>query len=306
MADSAMLDRPFQAVLERHQKYEGTKVYQFPLWPEPERGVPNEFSRSALFAAIQATDARYLDNEQIASQEGFSITYTGRRLNQIHLDVFEGIMHLARGREEGNRIEFTAHQLLTLIGRDAGSSQYKWLTRTFNHITATSVAVYKNGIKVFWGSLLPKGTFDGKKYVIEINRELIALFYRGFTRIDWEQRRALRRKPLAQWLQLYYSSHAEPYAISLEFIREKSGSSTKCLRKFKQMVNAALAELKRVGAITSARFLPKNMLVVERTPSASQQRHIEKRTRHRKYATKRSAKPVSLLPDLFKEGLEED
>ena len=165
--DTLPMERPFQTVLERHQKYESAKILQFPLWPEPERGVPNEFSRSALFAAVQATDKRYLDNEQIASQEGFSITYTGMRLNQIHLDVFEGVMHLARGLPEGNRIEFTAHQLLTLIGRDAGSSQYKWLTRTFSHITATSVAVHKDGGKVFWGSLLPKGAFDGKKYVID-------------------------------------------------------------------------------------------------------------------------------------------
>ena len=274
MVDMLPMERPFQAVLERHQKYERTKILQFPLWPEPERGVPNEFSRSALFAAVQATDKRYLDNEQIASQDGFTITYTGRRLNQIHLDVFEGIMHLARGLPEGNRIEFTAHQLLTLIGRDAGSSQYKWLTRTFNHITATSIAVYRDGIKVFWGSLLPKGAFDGKKYVVEINRELITLFHRGFTHIDWLQRRNLRRKPLAQWLQLYYSSHAKPLDVSLGFLREKSGSSTKSLTKFKQMVKAALGELEKVGAINAWQIDERENVHIERTPSPSQQRYL--------------------------------
>jgi hypothetical protein len=71
MPHTIAMDRPFQAVLERHQKYQNTKALQFPLWPEPERGVPNEFSRSALFAAVQATDKRYLDNEQIASQGDF-------------------------------------------------------------------------------------------------------------------------------------------------------------------------------------------------------------------------------------------
>jgi hypothetical protein len=29
------------------------KLYQLPLWPEPVRGAPNSFLRSALFAAIQ-------------------------------------------------------------------------------------------------------------------------------------------------------------------------------------------------------------------------------------------------------------
>jgi hypothetical protein len=277
MADSLSLDRPFQAMMERHKEYESAKILQFPLWPEPERGVPNEFSRSALFAAIQATDKRYLDNEEIASQGGFTITYTGCRLNQIHLDVFEGIMHLARGVTEGNKIHFTAHQLLTLIGRDAGSSQYKWVTRTFNHLTATSVAVYKDDARVFWGSLLPQGKFDGKKYIVEINRELVALFSRGFTRIDWEQRRPLRRKPLAQWLQLYYSSHAKPHPVSLEFLRDNSGSSTKSLRKFKQMVKAALGELRKIAAIKDFAIDDNNIVFVERGPSSSQQRFLASR-----------------------------
>ncbi len=134
--------------------------------------------------------------------------------------------------------------------------------------------MYKDGVKVFWGSLLPKGAFDGKKYVMEINRELIELFYRGFTRIDWEQRRYLRRKPLAQWLQLYYSSHAKPLDVSLGFLREKSGSSTKSLAKFKQMIKAALGELETVGAVNTWYIDERGNVHVERTPSPSQQRYL--------------------------------
>jgi hypothetical protein len=136
--------------------------------------------------------------------------------------------------------------------------------------------VYKDEVKVFWGSLLPKGTFDGKKYVIEINRDLITLFHRGFTQIDWNQRRSLRRKPLAQWLQLYYSSHAKPLDISLDFLREKSGSSTKSPAKFKQMVKAALNEIQRVGAIDWWQ-IDKGIVYVQRTPSASQSRFLARR-----------------------------
>jgi hypothetical protein len=94
MANALPVGREFQGAWQRAQAdlaKQQAKGYQFPLWPDPARGVPNEFSRSALFAAIQATDKRYLDNEEIASQAGVTITYTGRRLNQIHLDVFEGI-----------------------------------------------------------------------------------------------------------------------------------------------------------------------------------------------------------------------
>src|SRR3954468_8036555 len=99
MAEAEPLLPEFQTILDRveaeQEKRESAKIYQLPTWREPERGVPNEFSRSALFAAIQAKGRTYLDNELIASQQGYTISYTGRRLDQTHLDVFEGIMHLA-------------------------------------------------------------------------------------------------------------------------------------------------------------------------------------------------------------------
>lgn len=46
----------FQAVLDREKQRESSNIYRFPIWPEPERGTPNEFSRSALF--LQASKQR--------------------------------------------------------------------------------------------------------------------------------------------------------------------------------------------------------------------------------------------------------
>jgi hypothetical protein len=254
---------------------EAAKIYQFPFWPDPERGFPNEFIRSSLFAAIQAKGRTYLDNQEIACQEGYKIHFTGQRLDQTHFDVFEGVMHIARGVHEGNGIRFSAHHLLKLIGRDTGRSQHVWLYCTLQHLTATSVAIEKDGQRVFWGSLLPRGAADMKcgAYVVEISRDLVRLFERGFTQIDWKQRRQLRRKPLAQWLQLYYSSHAKPYPVSVKFLREKSGSSTASLRRFKQLLKAALNQIKAVNVIAEWR-LEGDMVYVQRIPSPAQQRHL--------------------------------
>ena len=271
------LKQALDSMQDAIQRKETAKVYQLPFWPEPDRGVPNEFSRSALFAAIQAKDRTYLDNQQIASQEGCTITYTGQRLDQTHLDVFEGIMHIGRGVHEGNHVRFTAHHLLRLIGRDTGSSQHKWLFRTLQQLTATSVAIInKDGKRVFWGSLLPKGAHktDTGQYAVEISRELIKLFARGFTQIDWQQRRLLRRKPLAQWLQIYYSSHAKPFPVSVEFIREKSGSTTKSLRKFRQLLKGALIEIQAIGVITEWQIDDSDKVQIVRTPSLSQQKYL--------------------------------
>ncbi len=265
-------------LMRRVDEREATKVYQLPMWPEPARGVPNEIIRSALFAAIQAQGREYLDGAEIASQDGYAVRYTGQRLDQSHLDVFEGIMHVARGIHEGNKVCFSAHRLLRLIGRSTGRSDHAWLSRTLHHLTATSLEIRDlNSSRVFWGSLLPRGASDegSAQYVVEINRDLIKLFDRGFTQIDWDQRRQLRRKPLAQWLHLYYSSHAKPYPVSVAWLREKSGSKTGALRAFRYNLKSALDHVQRVGVIARWEIL-KDIVSVTRIPSPCQQRHIDR------------------------------
>ena len=101
---------------------ESAKVYQFPLWGDPQRGVPNDLVRCALFAAAKGIDGQYNERVPVFSQADLSITYSGPSLTQDHLDVFEAIMHLAREIPEGNAVRFTAHGLLKLIGRSTGKS----------------------------------------------------------------------------------------------------------------------------------------------------------------------------------------
>lgn len=270
--------------IERMQRVaeqrEAAKIYQLPFWPDPTRGVPNEIIRSALFAAIQAQGRDYLDNAEVACQDGYSIMFTGQRLDQSHLDVFEGVMHIARGTHEGNRITFSAHRLLRLIGRNTGKSDHDWLHRTLKQLTATAVEIKDTrSNRLFWGSLLPRGAADTEsaKYVVEINRDLARLFDRGFTQVDWEQRRLLRRKPLAQWLHLYYSSHAKPHAVSVTWLRDKSGSKTASLRAFRQNLRAALGEITAVGVIESWELID-DLVHVVRVPTPSQQRFLDRQS----------------------------
>ena len=262
------------------QKREAEKIYQLEMWPEKDLGVPNELSRSALFAAIDPRKPRaHLQNQFIAAQGGYSIHYTGPQLDQSYFDVFQGIVHIARGVHEGNEVRFTAHQLLKLIGRSTGGDQHKWLYIAFQNLTATSVAIVKDGKRVFWDSLLRRGQGDIEtgKYVIEISRDLAKLFERGFTRVEWEQRRRLIRKPLAQWLHFYYSSHAKPVPVSVEWLRETSGSTTQVLRKFRQNLKAALRQIQDVGVISEWHIDSKTDLVhVTRIPSPSQLKYLNR------------------------------
>ncbi len=230
---------------------ETAKIYQFPLWGDPQRGVPNEFARSALFAAIHGKSREYLLDKPIFSQNGFSITYTGIALTQSHLDVFEGIMHLAREMPEGNTVRFTAHGLLKLIGRRTSGRDHERLLLTLKELTATAIVIKREGYGTYCGSLLPEWADreNNGKFSIRINRDLIKLFERGFTVIEWEQRKALSRKPLAQALHVWLCSHDKPYPVTVQYLHDITGSNTKSLKRFRQSLKAALDELKAIGVL---------------------------------------------------------
>ena len=56
-----------------------TGIIYLPTWREDRYGSPNSFLRSALFAAIQSKDRKYLEKTEVFSQQGITVTYTGRQ-----------------------------------------------------------------------------------------------------------------------------------------------------------------------------------------------------------------------------------
>lgn len=251
------LDARLKVLQKSLHEREAKRTYQLSLWSDAQRGVPNEFVRSALFPAIPPNKARYVQQQTIFSQDGFSVKYTGRQLTQSDLDVFEGIMHLGRGVHEGNHVEFSAHSLLKLIGRDTGKSQHDWLLNVLQRLTATSIMIKRDGVKVYWGSLLPEGAANltSGRYRVELRREMLQLFARGFTIIEWDQRRSLGKKPLAQALHGWICSHSpHPYPVTVKYLHSLTGSDTKELRYFRANLRTALTEIEGAGAIKAWRI----------------------------------------------------
>ena len=264
-----------QAKVEKRGRNKPAKIVQFPLWPEPSRGVPNSALRGALFAAIQGKNRKAFKRELLHSQNGIEIRFTGWQLDQSDLDVWEQALHLARIHPLGTRCEFTAHRFLKALGRSTGKAQYEDLKNNFARLGGCLVEVTHNRL-TYGGSLLEfYRDEDTGRYRVEVNPKINALYNAGWTAIDWQQRRALKRKPLASWLHGFYASHADPYPVSVEKLRQWSGSQTKSLRRFKQALVKALEDLKTIGAIVD--FEIKDGLVyVERVPSSSQRKHLTK------------------------------
>jgi hypothetical protein len=263
------LERLRSSVIER----EKNAVVQLPLWPEPKRGAPNSFIRSALFAAIQSKDRKFMKEAVLASQDGITIKFTGEQLNQADLDVWETIVHLAREQPLGTVASFTAHGLLKAMGMPTGNSQHKQLHSTLLRLTACAVEVTHEG-KTYFGPLIKSGAKDEitRHYAVELNKGIIKLFGENqWTALDWQQRQELRGQPLAQALHAFYSSHRLPYAVKLQTIQAYTGSRNKQLASFKRQVRNALNELVSVGFLVSFNLDGDLVRVVRHTASAIKQ-----------------------------------
>lgn len=262
-------------------KRQTTTAVQLPLWPEPVRAVPNGALRSALFGAIRKGRRPYLEAEKLAAVKGIEVTYTGPRLDQGDLDAWESILHALQGQDLGKECRTTSYHLLKLMGlKDTGENRRLLKSRIYR-LRANAVEI-KQGRYAYIGGLLDRAARDEEtqEWVIVLDPNLAALFAPDqYTRLQWGVRRALAAKPLAQWLHGYFSSHASPYPIKVETIRELSGSETGELWKFTQTLKRALAAVEKASAEAGEMFawrIEGGLVYVKRTPSPSQRRHLEK------------------------------
>lgn len=258
-------------------------VVQLPLWPETKCGVPNAVLRGALFAAVQGKDRVAMEREFLAVQKGIKIRYTGWQLDQSDLGVWEQALRLARYHPLGMQCHFTARGFLKALGRGGGGRQIESLKSSLSRLTACEVQI-RCGPHTYAGSLV-EARYENEAtglHMLRLNPDLVKL-YRAtrWTAVDWEQRRKLRGKPLALWLQGFYASHAEPYSLSIKYLHSISGSRTKQLKHFKQNLAQALKDLEAAGAIKSFE-IDADVVHVESLPSGSQQKSLSKLNSHRK------------------------
>lgn len=263
------LNRSLERLGDAVAKRQSAEIVQLPLWPEPKRGTPNSFLRSALFSAIQGKDRKFLKEAVLASQNGYTIKFTGEQLNQEDLSVWETLVHLSRQHPLGTICTFTAHSLLKYLGLPTGGHNYQELHSSIVRLTACVEIVDKD--KTYGGTLIYSFFRDEKtrQYEIKLNPDLIKLYgTTQWTAIDWEQRLRLRRKPLAQALHCYFSSHKNPLPVTFSFLQQITGSRNAQAASFKRQCRKALDELVSVGLLDSY-ILDQDSVIVKRANSLS-------------------------------------
>lgn len=230
-----------QQVHEQKQEIQS----QLPLWGEKIRGVPNSVLRSALFSATKRGKRAYMERVKVASVDGVSVLFTGPRLDQADLDVWEQCLHIARTSALGTRIGFTAGGFLRAIGRNTSGANHEWLKGALARL-AGSVVELKDGKKAYFGALINHGSRNDETghFELELNPKIASLYNDdGWTGQDWEQRKVLIGKPLALWLHGFYSSHEMPYDYKVETLYKLCGSEAKEMKEFKRTLSESLPHL---------------------------------------------------------------
>ena len=155
---------------------------------------------------------------------------------------------------------------------------FRSLKNAFRRLSSSVVEV-ADGKRAYFGPMLIGGARDDETghYVIEMNPKIVSLFGAdGWSSIEFEARRALKRQPLSQWLHGFYSSHARPFPMKVETLHRLCGSEAKLLKHFRAELREALDRLSEVTGWTHE--IDDNDLVhVAKIGTDSQQRHIMKR-----------------------------
>jgi TrfA protein len=251
---------------EEALKIEEEKNVNLPYWQNERRGTPNAFLRSALFAAIQDKDREYLRDTIIYAQNGIEVKFTGEQLNQQDLTVWQTLVHLLRFNSVETRCIFRGYELLQAIGISDGKKNYESVQKSIDRLTLCRTRI-KTEKYSYIGGLINSYIVENstQKYSVSLDKEAIKLYSSNdWEGINWNQRLQLRGKPLAQALHSYYSSHREPFPVSLAMLKEITGSKVKQDADFKRRCRTALDDLVEIGFLKNGE-ISKNIVLVDRT-----------------------------------------
>ena len=263
------------------------KVVQLPLWPEPVRAVPNGFLRSALFGAVRKGRRRYIKGEDLAAVDGVTIRYTGERLDQGDLDVWESVLHAVRLQELGSQCRLTSYALLKLMGKTDTGKNRATLHERITRLRANAVEV-RQGRYTYIGGLIAGAAKDEEtqEWVIELDAKLRPLFAADqFTQVEWAVRHALDGHQLAQWLHGFYASHAKPFPLKVDTLHRLCGSEASLISDFAKKLRKALDAVAEASTAHGEGFsydVRGDLVHVEKKASGTQRLHLAKKAAQRR------------------------
>lgn len=251
---------PLDKLQARTDEVLAKRERQLPLWPEDQRSAPNEMLRSALFTARNRNQAReQKKSSEIATYGNTRIIYTGEELRQDDHDVWLQILHMAKDLPLGEPLYFRVNALKKELDMPFGKDSTERLKEILTRLKATALVIHSDRLGKGVGvSLLSRFEYNESEttrdaeWMVQVDPEMALLFGEGVytSRMQWMQRKSLT-SPLAKWLHGFYSSHKDPFPMTIATLMGATGTAISSNYKATQLVKKNLEELVRVEFLES-------------------------------------------------------
>lgn len=274
--------------MSRTKKSGVDRAIPFPVkWSESQIAAPNVCLRSALFGSTRGPRQRFLEDTVLASLGGYMVTVKGERFDQFDFDVWAAALHHQNEFGFGVTSPISVSGLAKSAGLDGSGKSLKRVRKSLRRMLDSTVVLKFPG-GGFAGHLISSFAWrdanedgdDGEgdaEYVLKLDPDVAKLLGRDqYTLIDALDRRCLGENFLAKWLHGFICSHASMHPTKVETLHALCGSQAAELRYFRANVREALELLKENGLITDWQIDARDCVVIQRKPSPTQQRHLER------------------------------
>jgi hypothetical protein len=231
------------------------------------RAMPNHIARSSLFAPVARGRRKIHDGTLLVSRGDAEIRYSGKQLDEAQADVWMQAMKEAQRQPLGTPVVINRRAFLQEIGRTDTGPNYKWLHRTMQDLTFAMLVIEVKKSdgkpKLSIGKtralhLIAGFDYDeqSEEYTLTIDPRWHAMFAnREFALIDWDKRLQIGRgQDVAKALQRLFATSSDTIQrYSLDWLKDKLEYSSP-MRKFRESLMAACAELERLNIIARARI----------------------------------------------------
>jgi hypothetical protein len=226
------------------------------------QAVPHAFIRSALFSSRKfsgeavRTTATETHPISISAQDKYKLEQVaGERLDQGDCDVYVWLLNRAyvrgvAGKTEA-RIYFTRGEALTELGRARGTKSFKLLDESLMRLYRADIAYeipHANG-RTRLISSLEKPSKEAKKnfdYEVVVSAKAGDFFRGEDFKVLFHTEREHLNDYLSKWLHAFYSSHGNPFDLTLDYIKNLADrTSIKQASKWRALLDKSLANVKQ-------------------------------------------------------------
>lgn len=225
---------------------------------------PNHLNRSSFIAPIARGRRKRHQQAEMVTRRDCVLEYTGEQLDEADGDLIMALIAFAQPYPLGTPVPLNRAELLRKLKRGTGKSQYDWLYKSMKRLRegvlflearkpdgATRYSVGK--MQSF--NVLKDLDYDGdsETYTFILDPRWVVMFgNREYSLLDWDKRMQIGRGlDMAKTLQRLLATSADPVQrYALDWLKAKMEYASP-MRKFREALAAACAELKRLEIITA-------------------------------------------------------